>query len=151
MIWDKIIFFFIRVGIQWVAFHMVIQGSKLLLPCSFFSSAVPPIQSVAREREFYMAEVYGSGLWVAYIISIHIQTLSVIESPTSLNCKERWKCLLVMHIGGKENSLVNNELVFATFSGKDFYSQTALSSVFSSTILLVRISLPFHNLSLGFN
>ena len=104
---------------------MVIQGSKLLLPCSFFSSAVLPTQSVAREREFYMAEVYGSGLRVAYIISTHIQTLSVIESPTSLN--------------------------LATFGGKDFYSQTALSSVFSSTILLIRISLQFHNLSLGFN
>lgn len=87
---------------------MVIQGPKLRLPCSFFSCAVLPSQSVAREREFYNAEVYGSGLRVAYIISIHIQTLSVTESPTSLKCKESWKCLLVMHEGGKENSLVNN-------------------------------------------
>ena len=91
---------------------MVIQGSKLLLPCSFFSSAVLFTQSVARESEFCMAEVYGPGLGMSHSqgISVHIP-LAVTESQASLNCKGGWQCILVTcMVGGgrKENSLVNN-------------------------------------------
>lgn len=80
---------------------MVIQGSKLLLPCSFFSSAVLFTQSVARESEFCMADVYGPGLGVSYsqVISVHIP-LAVTESQASLNCKGGWKCILVTCMGG---------------------------------------------------